>query len=229
MSALAGALLDQLVGALKNPASAGSSGESLDVIVGERWVETVEALKGILWVDGQVHGAWLASQPIARQIGKDLEEIAGNIDHTVKRLVTVIIPHSEAHLVGYVFSTGIVPLRVQVRALQSSVRFLMGWRGQIDTWKKDHVDPELAAWEQFYTWFRRNALPSIQTLNEWLKRPGTFAKWAVPILSDPIVVYLATTAKQATVDELTRLVVDHSPDVWRHVETAAVAILLQEQ
>lgn len=229
MSALAGALLDQLSQALSGPSNAGTSGETLDFIVGEHWADTVDALRGQLWTDGQVKGAWLTVQTMARQIGKDLEQIAGDLDWDLKHITGTIIPHSEAHLVGYIFSTGIVPLRVQVRKLWSSVRFLMGWRGQIDYWRKNTVDPELSKLMAFRQWFLTNDQPAVQQLVDWIKRPGTFATWAVPILTDPLVVYLATKAKQATVDELTRLIVDASPDVWRHVEAATVAILEQDQ
>ena len=228
MSALAGPLLDQLVNALRNPATAGDSTEQLSIAVTERWIETVDALKGILWIDAQVHGAWLWSQSRARQIGKDLEQIAGDQDWLWHHLTEVILPHTESYLVGYIFSHGIVPLRREIAEVQKSIRFLMGWRGQIDYWRKRQVDPQLAAWHQFSVWFDRNARQPIQTVAQWLKTPGSFSRWAVPVLASPLVDYLATKADARTADELARLVVDHTPDVWRYVEAAAAAILNTE-
>lgn len=228
MSALAGALLDQLVNSLRNPAPAGNTTEDLSVWIGEVYSELVEVARNQLWLDVQQHGAWLGNEKRARQIGKDLEELAGDQDWMWHRLVEVILPHTEAYLIGYVWSKGIVPLRQQLAKVESSVRFLLGWRGQIDTWRKITVDPDLAKLLAFLRWFDQNARAPVLTLQGWLKRPGTFATWAVPILTDPITVYLATKARRSTVDRLTQLIVDHSPDVWRHVEAATVAILNTE-
>ena len=225
MSFIGGALISQLVDALKSPAAAGSSTEQLSVYVGEVASQLVDVARGQLWLDVQEHGAWLGNQARARQIGKDLEQLAGDQDWMWHHLVTVILPRTNRFLIGYVWSKGIVPLRGQLAKDEKLLRFLMGWRGQIDHWRQHTVDPELASWLEFHHWFNVNAAPPISTLAGWLRNPGTFAKWAVPILTDPIVVYLATRARQATVDELSALVADVSPDVWRHWESAAAAIL----
>lgn len=219
-----GIILDLLPGSTP----AGTSGEEVSVELFARWAETVDFMRGQLFIDDQVHGAWLWAQSRARQIGKDLEQIAGDQDWMWRHLTEVILPHTEAFLIGYVWSKGITPLKVRLAKDEKVLRFLMGWRGQIDYWRKYTVDPELAQWVSFLRWFNSNARAPIQTLAGWLKAPGTFSQWAVPIITAPLITYLADKASIATVDELARLVVDATPDVWRHVEVAAAAILNQE-
>lgn len=217
-----------LLGLLPGSTPAGDSTEELSLAINDRWVETVDFMRGQLWVDAQVHGAWEFSQSRARQIGKDLEQIVGDQDWMWHHLVEVILPHTNQYLIGYVWSKGIIPLKVQLGRDEKTIRFLMGWRGQIDSWRKNTVDPELADWLRFHHWFNVNAAGPIATLAGWLKTPSRFASWAVPVITRPLVDYLATTASTGTVDELAAVVVDASPDVWRHVEAAAAAILNQE-
>lgn len=183
-----------------------------------------------LWAAAlQEAGALKWAQEPARQIGKDLEDMMARQDESWARLTDTILPHSLGHAVGYVFSTGIVPLRQQVGRLERRVSFLEGWRGQIDNWRNHYVDPQIQDWRLFHDWFNKHAAPVIATVQDWLDHPGHFATWAVPILGDPLTVWFVHQASQAVQDAVTTVVVDSSPDVWRHVEAAAVAILHQEQ
>lgn len=225
MSAIAGHLLDDLAGGLLHPAQAGSDTEQIILDMDNRFHAVAELLSAMLWVLGQVQGAWRFVQPLAEGVGKDWEQLAGEYDATFTHLTDTVIPRSLAHAVGYVFSTGIVPLRQQLRKVDSQLRFLMGWRGQIDTWRKHTVDPAITDWRQFHHWFDHNAAPIIATVDGWLKHPDRFAKWAVPILGDPLTVWFVNQAKRSTQDAVAAVLADRSPDVWRHVEAAAAAIL----
>ena len=183
-----------------------------------------------LWAAAlQEAGALKWAQDPAKQVGKDMEDMMARQDESWQHLTDTLLPHSIGHAVGYVFSTGIVPLRQQLDRIDHRVAFLEGWRGQIDNWRNHYVDPLLQDWRLFHDWFNAHAAPVIATVDDWLHHPGDFAKWAVPILGDPLTVWFIHTASDAVRDAVTAAIVDSSPDVWRHVEAAAVAVLNQEQ
>lgn len=224
-----GGIADAITGAIVNPQ--GTDGAVADALIpiDDRISALQRAVRGLLFAAEQEYGAVKWIDPVGEQIGSDLIGAASAHDTIVDHLIGRLIPRSLAHLNGYIFSKGVIPLRVAVGKAQSDIRFLMGWRGQIDTWRHDTVDPTLDDWRQFHHWFDQNAAPYITVLAGWLAKPATFAGWAVPVLGDPLIGWLANTASDASRDTVARVVVDSSPDVWRHVEAAAVAVLLQEQ
>lgn len=179
-----------------------------------------------VWV--QEYGAMEWVQDPSKQLAAALQDLAARQDESWTHLTTQTLPHTLGHLVGYVYSDGIVPLRSEARKLTSAVKFLDGWRGQIDAWRKHTVDPELKAWLEFHHWFNVNAAPPLDRLIGWFRHPATFATWAVPIIGAPYVTWLAHQAPSVVRDQLAALVADASPHVWRHVELAAAAILNTE-
>lgn len=154
--------------------------------------------------DAKANEAVTAATDAATQIaavGQDVNDITG---HTYR----VVIPHSLSWLAGYVVTTWIDPIRKDIDTVKSSVSFLMGWRGQIDTWRKDHVDPTLTKYLAFKTYFDGWPTTALTTLHGWLTKPAEFAQWAAPPLIGPIVSYIASPAHKQSRDVLTLALVD---------------------
>lgn len=147
-----------------------------------------------------------SSVTAATEAATQLEVIGQDVKDTTERIVFTILPHSMAWLSGYLVSKFITPLQAAVAELKSSVAFLMGWRGQIDTWRKDHVDPELETWEQFHAYFIGWPTAVLAVLHDWLQYPDHFAQWAAAPLIGPLVSYLAAPEHKQTRDALTSIV-----------------------
>lgn len=193
--------------ALQNPdtAGGGAGGTQQEVINLDNLFR--EFAQGVLWILGQVHGAAVWAQGPAKQIGGDLIKTQGANESSMRHIVGTILPHSLEYLRGNIFSTGIIPLRVRMTKAESNIKFLLGWRGQINTWRKEQVDPTLQAWRQFHSWFNNNAAPAITTLIQWLHDPGVFGKWAARPIAAPLAGYLGAQGSEAVRDTFTLLMV----------------------
>lgn len=221
MSAIAGPIISGIEGALEGASSAGSGQEGQDVFNANIADMVKEVAEGVLWVFGQVYGSWKWSYPRSQQIGRDFETIQGANQSAILHLTEQILPNSLAYLEGYIFSHGIVPLRRQVATLDTRVKALVKWQGEIDAWRKHTVDPAIAQSKAFIAAFNRDDRPAINTLRGWLKDPGVFAKWAAPFLIPPLVGNLATDHFTRARDTLALMLVqswnDETNAVWEGV------------
>lgn len=157
-----------------------------------------------------------------------LTQMGGDINDMVRHTYNVVIPHTVKYLYGYIESHDLVPLRERMADAEAWIRFLLGWRGQIDNWRRNWVDPNIADWRGFHTWFNGWPRGILFRWQDYFAHPSHFADWATPYLVQPIVNYLADHSHWRVRDELTQTIVDATPDVWRHVEEAALAILNEQ-
>lgn len=159
---------------------------------------------------------------VATDVGAQIEEIGLNVKDITTHTYDVVLPHSMAWLYGYTESHDLVPIRVRLNAVESGIRFLMGWRGQIDSWRKNHVDPELTAWRSFKSWFDTWPTNVITIWHDWFAAPGDFATWAAPPLIGPIVSYLANPQHKVSRDNLAAIMLRawrEEPDlVWSDIQ-----------
>lgn len=169
-------------------------------------------------VFGAAKGGEAISQGVSHDAGDKVEAIGKYVKDITEHTYNVVIPHSLAWLDGYINSHEITPIKRRLAADESQIRFLMGWRGQIDSWRRNYVDPNLAAWVTFHKWFNGYPLASVNELHDWLTKPGTFGKWAAPAIAAPFVAYLGDKHNEAVRDSLTLIMVDawqEKPDlVW---------------
>jgi hypothetical protein len=167
----------------------------------------------------QEYGAVKWSATDAKQIGHDLEQIEGDWEANFTRLTDVILPQSFKHLVGYVFSTGITPLRVAMRQAQADITKLTGRVNVLDAWRNSYVDPLLIGWQQFIAWWDNNFSGPALTLIDWLERPADFGTWAAPPIVGPLIGYLATAEHAESRDNLAKIMVAawyEEPDaIWQ--------------
>jgi hypothetical protein len=107
----------------------------------------------------------------------------------------------------------------------------MGWRGQIDFWRNKYVDPTLGryiAFEKYYDGtFRNRTSPrlAVAALIGWLADPNYFASFILPAISAPISGWYGDPKHQLDLDSLLSVLIDNSPDRYRHVVHAIDAIL----
>lgn len=228
MGALLLALGNAIVNALKNPASAGNPNEALQVALFELQGIVGKLTDAILQVMYQEYGAVLYVQDIAKQIGHDFEQIEGSWESNFRYLLGTILPNSLGYVVGYVFSTGIVPLRARLTTDESNISFLLGWRGQIDAWRKYTVDPDLADLEAFKASLIKVWQPIIYLWITWLRYPGQFAQWATPPLAGSLVSYFAQPEHKTSRDDLSRIMLQAWQEQPEQVLTAIEQWLVTE-
>lgn len=147
----------------------------------------------------------------AEAVGQDLNDIT-------RHTYTIVIPHSMSWLAGYVVQTWVDPIRKQLAAHEHQIKFLMGWRGQIDTWRHKTVDPELKQWRAFDKWFKTWPTKLLTQWHNWMLHPADFGKFWAPYIVRPLVAWLGSQAHTQERDVLSVMLVQAWSDdpnlVW---------------
>lgn len=221
MSALAGPIIGALEDALNHPSDAGGGQEGQDVFNANIQDLVGEIGEGVLWVFGQVYGSWKWSLSRAQQIGKDFETIQGANQSSMQHIVDNVLPNSLAYLNGLIFSTGIVPLRNDVRGINTKLTAIAKWQKAIDTWRTKTVDPDLAKLNTFLQQWSKTYEPAVKVLLTWLRNPGTLATYVAGPIIAPLVGQLGTDAHKPGRDALTVLMVrswdEQTNPVWEAI------------
>lgn len=158
-------------------------------------------------VFGAAKGAEAISQGVSHDAGVKIEAIGRYTKDITEHTYNIVIPHSLSWLYGYIESKDLVPLRQRLGRDESNIRFLLGWRGQIDNWKNNYVDPQLAKDKAFIQWFDTWPLQVVSRWHQWFQHPEQFAQWATPNLIGPIISYLAAPPDKKSRDALSLVMV----------------------
>jgi hypothetical protein len=183
------------------------------------------AIDVISHIFDEAGGLAAASRPLNGAAGAAITRIGADVKNITEHTYEVVIPHSLAWLKGDINRTLITPLWKYVIADHHLIEFLLGWRGQIDSWRHTWVDPELRDWHGFHKWFDTWPISVISTWRRWFAHPNEFGDWAAAPITGPLIGYLAEPAHVTSRDNLTQIVVDAMPDKFRHVERAMLSIL----
>lgn len=225
-----GKIIEGIVGAILNAlGGANNAGDPLEEVkvgfihIAEVIRNMADALSRLF---GGIRGAWQFAKPHTIGAAEAIGNTAYNQDQMWARLLDTILPHSLKWLDGALHKWAIGHFQPQINRLARSVKFLMGWRGQIDHWRKTQVDPELHKLMSFRKLILGWPMDILKTWRDWFAHPAHFAKWAAAPLIGPTLAYYADRKHKLSRDMLTATVVDATPDVWRHAEAATVRILL---
>lgn len=200
-----GAALGVLSGDLINPAAAGPRALTVDDLmpilsdIQYRFSVVADALGA---ADQSARNSVTAATDAATQaevIGQDVKDIT---EHTY----TIVIPHSLSWLAGYLVSHFITPILERLNKDESDIRFLLGWRGQIDVWRHRFVDPNVERWVGFHDWFVTWPQSILFRWKEYFDHPDEFGAWAAAPITGPLVAYLAAPEHKTTRDNLTRII-----------------------
>jgi len=168
-----------------------------------------------------------ASVTAGTEAATQIEVIGQNVKDITEHTYTVVIPHSLSWLAGYIVSHFITPIEERLTKDESNIAFLLGWRGQIDTWRRDFVDPNVEKWVGWKQWFDGWPQSVVFTVKSWLDNPDVFAQWAAAPLIGPLVSYLAAPEHKTTRDNLTLIIADAWTEdtnlVWEAVLRLMVA------
>lgn len=159
-------------------------------------------------VFGAAKGGEAISQGVSHDAGVKIEAIGHYVKDITEHTYETVIPHSLAWLYGYTESHDIVPLRNRMARAESSLRFLFGWRAQIDVWRRDWVDPNISEWRAWRAWFSGWPLATITQLYNWIHHPSTFGDWAAPYIVWPLIDYLAAHNDEKARDAFALVMVD---------------------
>lgn len=158
-------------------------------------------------VFGAAKGGEAISQGVSHDAGVKIEAIGRYVKDITEHTYNTVIPHSLSWLYGYIESHDLVPLRRRLGRDESMLRFLMGWRGQVDNWKNHYVNPQLAKDAAFIKWFDGWPLQVVSRWHEWFMHPGQFGDWATPYIVVPFVKAMATKPDQKSRDALALIMV----------------------
>lgn len=220
-------LLGALANALRDPSSAGSDSEALHLAVDNIYGTLSSIARGVVYVFYQVWGAKQYELPLAQQIGKDMETVQGANENSMDHIAYTILPNSLNYLQGFIFSTGIVPLRAVTKQLADTLTTVQKRLTEDENWLYNWVVPSVKDYYAFKDAFYKGDQPSINVLIDWLHNPAGFGTWAAPPLIGPLVAYLADRNHQATRDNLASIMVNawsEEPDtIWGAVQNWLVA------
>ncbi len=190
--------------ALLNPDAAGPGAVTVDDLVpvlediSYRFSIVADVFQAM---DQQANSSVTAATEAATQI----EVIGQDVKDTTERIVQTILPHSMSWLSGYLVSHFISPLEARMSAAESNIRFLLGWRDQIDAWRKEFVDPNVELWVGFRQFFDGWPQGILFRWKDYFDNPDHFAQWAAAPLIGPLVAYLAAPEHKQTRDNLTEI------------------------
>lgn len=221
MNAIFGAIIKQLYDALASPDSAGSSSEELGLIVLHLKGLIFDVARGIIYVLAQVYGAKQYEYPLAESVAHNLERAQIDTNSAISHVAFTILPNSLYNLSAWIFANWIAPIRKDIAWLKWHVNFLLGWRGQINYWRKHTVDPFIISTRAFIKWFRTWPQAILTTWHDWFANPLHFAKWADPPIAATMPAYLMQKASKPDRDALNNALLYAWPE-----DTAAVQALL---
>jgi len=157
----------------------------------------------------------------ATEAATQAEAVGQDVNDITRHTYTVVIPHSLSWLAGYVVTTWVDPIRHTLATHEHQIKFLMGWRGQIDTWRHKTVDPELGRWRAFDRWFKTWPTSTLNRYHQWLLHPADFGKFWAPYIVRPLVAWLGSQAHTQERDVLSLMLVDSWTDdtnlVWEAI------------
>lgn len=148
----------------------------------------------------------------ATDAATEAEAVGQNLNDITSHTYRIVIPGSLSWLAGYVVQTWIDPIRRELAGINKLVKFLMGWRGQIDSWRHTWVDPELKDWHGFHVWFKGYPIGVITRWHNYFLHPAEFGGWAAPFIVRPLVSWLLSPAHRVERDMLNLALVDSWQD-----------------
>lgn len=224
MGGILGTLWDVTVGQLINPSSAGPAPITSD--------DLVPIVQGLAYegrvlddVFSEADGLAATDVLVATDAGAQVDNLAQHLKFITEHTYKTVIPHSLAWLRGNIVQKYVTPLQHRTTKLESEVKALDKWEGQIKTWRSKTVDPTLQAYTQFQQWFDKWPLSVLNTVHDWLTHQQTFSDFATPLVARPLVNYLSDDSHHQLLDDLTLLIVNASPDRYRYVIGAFESIL----
>ena len=179
-------------------------------------------------VFGAAKGGEDYSEEWARRAGEQIDQMGSDIEDITVHTYLVLVPHSLAYLLGYIVSHYIEPIQRAIDNLQTRVGILEGFRRSTDEWRYKYVDPAIQGWKAFQEWFDSWPRGILFRWKDYFENPSHFADWATPPIVGPFIAYLANKDHSESRDNLTSIIIDDTPNRWRHVERAALAILEQD-
>lgn len=219
------AALGYLIRSLKNPSAAGNSTESITVAIISITSVLKVIAKGFDQLFARQRKAYTAAQSDGQNIGTIVKQQAtweaGNWNH----LLGVILPHSQSWLLGAVHKWA------DATFLRKSWLKSKAWttvRSESHTaytfWHTWHFalsDFFRKQWPALRTWQRKRAEPQLTQL--WALNPKV--EPLEYVILDKAANYLHSQRGATDLHNLTGLIIDESPSLWRHLETAALAFL----
>lgn len=219
------AALGYLIRSLKNPSAAGSSTEPTTVAIITITSVLKVIAKGFDQVFSRQRKAYTAAQSDGQNIGTIVRQQAtwdaDNWDHLLK----VILPHSQSWLLGAVHKwTDATFLRKAWLKSKTWTTVQSESHTAYTFWRTWHLVVHKffrSQWPALVTWQRRRAEPQLTQL--WALNPKV--EPLEYVILNKAANYLHSRRGATDLRSLTALIIDESPVLWRHLETAALAFL----
>lgn len=192
----------------------GSAGESL-----------LELGSMFSWLFARQKQAWHNSQGA---VSNAIDQVGGAFAEQRiinAHIINDIIPSSTHHATGRLYNSDIKPLKDRLFGDELRIAGIQGTLDSDTSWIDNHGRPYVKWLEPFANTVWPAIAPWIGTLGGWIGNPASLADFIVDPLAGKLVVYYADPNHQQTRDNLVELLINASPDRFRYVEDAALAIL----
>lgn len=217
--------LDAISRLLINPAPAGSATEPLQVAIIQILAVLREIATALDDLFQRQRQAWTYAETEAAQLSAAVRELASDDNANWSHFIHRILPQSQSWTIGAVhkWADGTFLRLSWLKSKQwTTVRDQS--RTGYEFWRTYHYWLHgfvRSAWPKLMTWKTRTADPQLRQL--WALNPHAYP--LEPVILDKAAAYLHSPRGQTDLKSLTALIVDESPQVWRHVESAIIAFL----
>jgi len=228
MASVVGAALGYILRSLKSPSAAGTSTESLSVGI-INLVGTVRVIaRGFDQIFTRLRSAWTHAESDANNIGTIVRDTAQWDSDNWMRLTGVILPNSQSWAIGAVH-----------RWADATFLRLSWLKSKQWTTVRDQAGTGYTFWQanhDFLHAFRRTSWPTLQRWQSKYANPQLAQLWTLnpnawpleSVILDKAASYLHSKRGHGDLRGITALVIDESPQLWRHVEAAVLAWLQTE-
>jgi hypothetical protein len=201
-----------------------------------------------------VSGAWWLVTRIADEAKNDQGYVVNAVSNlgasmadlriTIRHVYDTIIPNTTKLALWYVYWTWIYGIHIQLRSDEGLISDNANAISALDKWQAQKVDPMLGSVLNLFGWLggadkfppiygNKNAKDALSDISYLFSAFHVFAGWMLNRYQDgngnwhagQLTEWLSSQDNRGALDDLLQTLITYSPDHFRYIERAAVAVI----